>query len=83
MFKLEKSQYLNPISHLNYTRYEKTLSYKIVYYKKILKFKLPHFFITVIYLAIKFLSLYAYKNFVLNYLYRNVRGFRDTPLNKI
>ena len=34
MLKLEKSQYPNSIFQLNYTRYEKTLSYKMVDYKK-------------------------------------------------
>ena len=36
MLKLEKNQYLNFIFQLNYTRYDKTLLYKTVHYKKIL-----------------------------------------------
>ena len=36
--KLEKSQYQNVIFQLNHKRYEKNLSYIIVYYKKIYKF---------------------------------------------
>ena len=46
MLKLEKSQYIrvNYIFYSNYTRYEKTLSYKIVYYKMICKFESLHFF---------------------------------------
>ena len=39
MLKLEKSQYLNSIFQSNYTRYDKTLSYKIVDYKNIYKFE--------------------------------------------
>ena len=45
MLKLENSQYLNSIFQLNYTRYEKTLSHKIVHYKKIYESKLKHFHI--------------------------------------
>ena len=32
MLKLEKSLYQNSILQLNYTRYEKKLSYKIIFY---------------------------------------------------
>ena len=45
MLKVEKSQYQNSIFQLNYTRYEKKLSYKIIFYIKIYKFELQHFFI--------------------------------------
>ena len=34
MLELEKSQYLNSIFKLHYTKYKKSISYKIVYYKK-------------------------------------------------
>ena len=44
MLRLEKSQYQNSIYQLNYTRYEKKLSYKIVFYMKNYKFELQHFF---------------------------------------
>ena len=44
MLKLEKSQYLNSFFQLNYTRYDKVLLYKIVYYKKIYKPESPYFF---------------------------------------
>ena len=43
MLKLFKSQYQNSIFHLNSTRYEKELSYKIIFYMKIYKFELQHF----------------------------------------
>ena len=33
MLKHEKSQYLNSIFQLNYMKYDKKLSYQIVYYK--------------------------------------------------
>ena len=39
MLKLEKSQYLNSIFKLNYTRYEKTLLSEIVYYRNIYIFE--------------------------------------------
>ena len=45
MLKLVKSQYLNFIFQLNYTRYDNKLLHKIVYYKKIYKFESQHFFI--------------------------------------
>ena len=44
MLKLGKSQYQNSFFQLNYTRYEKELSYKIIFYIKIYKFELQHFF---------------------------------------
>ena len=40
MLKFEKSQYLNSIFQLNYTRYEKKLTYKIIFYIKINEFEL-------------------------------------------
>ena len=49
MLELEKSQYQNSIFQLNYTRYEKKLTYKIIFYIKIYKFELQHFFIRYIY----------------------------------
>ena len=49
MLKLEKSQYSNSIFQLNYTKYEKKLWYKIVYYIKIYKFKSQYFFIRCIF----------------------------------
>ena len=52
MLKHEIIQYLNSISQLNYTIYEKTLSYKIVYDRKIYKFELLHFFIRCIFFCL-------------------------------
>ena len=49
MFKLETSQYQNSIFQLNYTRYEKKLPYKIIFYIKIYKFELQHFVIRCIF----------------------------------
>ena len=49
MLKLEKSQYQNSIFQLNYTRYENKLSYKIIFYMKIYKLELQHFFIRCIF----------------------------------
>ena len=49
MLKIEKSQYQNSIFQLNYTRYKKKLLYKIIFYIKIYKFELQHFFIRCIF----------------------------------
>ena len=50
MLKLEKSKYLNSIFQSSYTKYEKMLPCKIVYYKKIYKFEMLYFFIICIFL---------------------------------
>ena len=52
MLKLEKSESQNSIFQLNYTRYEKKLSYKIIVYIKIFKFGLQHFSIRCIFVLV-------------------------------
>ena len=49
MLKLKEWQYLNFIFQLNYTWYDETLLYKIVYYKHIYKFESENFFIRCIF----------------------------------
>ena len=49
MLKFLKSQYQNFIFPLNYTRYEKKLFYKIIFYMKIYTFEMQHFFIRFIF----------------------------------
>ena len=45
MLQLEKRKYLNSTFQLNLTKYEKKLSYKIVYYINIYKFESQNLFI--------------------------------------
>ena len=66
MLKLEKSQYLNSIFQLNYTKYEKKLRYKIVYYIKIYKFESQHFFIRCIFFFL--IKKYTIENPKFNFL---------------
>ena len=81
MLKLEKkSQYLNSIFQLNYTKQEKTLWYKIFYHIKICKFESQHFFIRCIFFFLiskntvenrkfKFLTIIHYRSKLWDHLF--------------